>query len=180
MIYPKLFELKKREITLKRDTKAFNYKYATLDQIQDSLRETLEELNLLILHSTVDNNVVTTVMDIEDGTMVQSSIAIGSIETTKVSVDRSGAQIKEVTSQDPQAVGSIITYYRRYNLLQLLDLKTEDDDGASASPRAKAKTAEPKPLESFLNEIKEAGSKEKAVEIAKIAVAIYPAKKAEL
>tara|TARA_R110000764_G_scaffold78042_1_gene155740 strand:+ start:3240 stop:3365 length:126 start_codon:yes stop_codon:yes gene_type:complete len=36
-IYQKLFEVKKAGITLQRDTKAFNYQYATLDQIQKKL-----------------------------------------------------------------------------------------------------------------------------------------------
>ena len=36
-IYQKLFEVKKAGIKLQRDTKAFNYKYATLSQIQEKL-----------------------------------------------------------------------------------------------------------------------------------------------
>jgi hypothetical protein len=36
-IYNKLFNVKKEGIKLQRDTKAFNYKYATLDQIQEKL-----------------------------------------------------------------------------------------------------------------------------------------------
>jgi hypothetical protein len=32
----------------------------------------------------------------------------------------------------PQDKGSEITYYRRYNLLSLLDLEVEDDDGKKA------------------------------------------------
>ena len=36
----------------------------------------------------------------------------------------------------PQQVGSAITYFRRYELVLLLNLLTEDDDGASASKPA--------------------------------------------
>jgi hypothetical protein len=36
-IYKKLFEIKKANIKLQRDTKAYNYKYATLSQIQEKL-----------------------------------------------------------------------------------------------------------------------------------------------
>jgi hypothetical protein len=35
--------------------------------------------------------------------------------------------------QDPQKIGSAITYYRRYTLQSLLSLKAEDDDGNLAS-----------------------------------------------
>jgi len=37
--------------------------------------------------------------------------------------------------QDPQKVGSAITYYRRYSLQSLFCLRAEDDDGNSAKPK---------------------------------------------
>lgn len=51
-----------------------------------------------------------------------------------------------VDDTDPQAFGSAETYARRYSIYALLHIKTEDDDGAAASSRAKAKAA---PLETF-------------------------------
>tara|TARA_R110002153_G_scaffold248911_1_gene405129 strand:- start:167 stop:313 length:147 start_codon:yes stop_codon:yes gene_type:complete len=42
-IYQKLFEVKKAGIKLQRDTTAFNYKYATLSQIQEKLSDILQE-----------------------------------------------------------------------------------------------------------------------------------------
>lgn len=38
---------------------------------------------------------------------------------------------------DPQAIGSAETYMRRYSVFAMLGIKTEDDDGYSASPKAK-------------------------------------------
>ena len=182
MIYNKLFELKKKDIALKRDTKAFNYKYATLEQIQEQLGQYLEELNLVVIHRTEDEKVVTEIIDIEDGSSVKSVLSIGTINTVKEFVDKSGANIREVTSQDPQAVGSIITYYRRYNLLQLLDLKTEDDDGAKASPRAQVNIAKsnPKPVEDFIAEIKNCKTYEELTKVYGTAIAVHPNKKQEL
>jgi len=137
----KLFELKKKSIVLLKDEQAFNYKYADLAQIQAKIAPYLEELKLLIIHATQDGSVVTTIYDVDSEKTISSSIEIGSIETTREwdSKDKQQNIIhnKEVQQQDPQAVGSIITYYRRYNLLQLLDLKTQDNDGADASSRAK-------------------------------------------
>ena len=137
----KLFELKKKSIVLLKDEQAFNYKYADLAQIQAKIAPYLEELKLLIIHATQNGSVVTTIYDVESDKCISSSIEIGSIETTREwdNKDKQGNIIhnKEVQQQDPQAVGSIITYYRRYNLLQLLDLKTQDNDGADASSRAK-------------------------------------------
>jgi len=137
----KLFELKKKSIVLLKDEQAFNYKYADLAQIQAKIAPYLEELKLLIIHATQNGSVVTTIYDVDSEKCISSSIEIGSIETTREwdSKDKQQNIIhnKEVQQQDPQAVGSIITYYRRYNLLQLLDLKTQDNDGADASSRAK-------------------------------------------
>lgn len=137
----KLFELKKKSIVLLKDEQAFNYKYADLAQIQAKIAPYLEELKLLIIHATQNGSVVTTIYDVDSDACISSSIEIWSIETTREwdSKDKQQNIIhnKEVQQQDPQAVGSIITYYRRYNLLQLLDLKTQDNDGADASSRAK-------------------------------------------
>ena len=137
----KLFELKKKSIVLLKDEQAFNYKYADLAQIQAKKAPYLEELKLLIVHATQNGSVVTKIYDVDSDACISSSIEIWSIETTREwdSKDKQQNIIhnKEVQQQDPQAVGSIITYYRRYNLLQLLDLKTQDNDGADASSRAK-------------------------------------------
>lgn len=122
-VYVKLFELKKRWIKLERDTSGYNYKYATLDQIQDKLSPVLEELKLLIVHKIQDDELITIIMDIESGEQEQSSI--------------------KLTTTKAQERWSEITYYRRYNLLALLDLKTEDDDWKKASsPTAPAKAVE--------------------------------------
>lgn len=141
----KLFILKQKSIVIFRAEQAFNYKYADLAQIQDTIAPALEELRLLITHKTLDGKVCTSIVNVDnEEQVITSEIEIGKINTTREwdSKDKQQNIIhnKEITEQDPQAVGSIITYYRRYNLLQLLDLKTEDNDGASASPRAKAKS----------------------------------------
>jgi hypothetical protein len=39
--------------------------------------------------------------------------------------------------QDPQKLGSAITYYRRYTLQSLLGLQAEDDDGNTATKQVK-------------------------------------------
>jgi hypothetical protein len=39
--------------------------------------------------------------------------------------------------QDPQKIGSAVTYYRRYTLQSLLSLQAEDDDANSASATVK-------------------------------------------
>jgi len=44
--------------------------------------------------------------------------------------------------QDPQKMGSAITYYRRYSLQSLFGLQAEDDDGNKASAKGQVKKKE--------------------------------------
>jgi hypothetical protein len=81
--------------------------------------------------------VVTDIRDIESNTFVTSEIEIN---TTK-----------------PQDKGSEITYYRRYNLLSLLDLEVEDDDGKTAQDSKPAENKLWLNYETFKN-IVEAGN----------------------
>lgn len=111
----KLFEIKKLRITLTRDTKAFNYKYATLDQIQEKINPLLEEHNLLVTHYINNNELSTKITNLDD----EKDFVISSIWLWEL-----------LKAQDKW---SAITYYRRYNLLSLFDLEVEDDDGAKAS-----------------------------------------------
>jgi len=113
-IYQKLFEIRKADIKLQRDTKAFNYKYATLSQIQEKLSDIIEKQWLLITHRIENNKVITDIINIDNPEEKITSEIEMNIETK---------------AQDK---GSEITYYRRYNLLALLDLEVEDDDWKKA------------------------------------------------
>lgn len=58
---------------------------------------------------------------------------------------------------DPQAIGSAETYMRRYSVFAMLGIKTEDDDGFGASPKAKTKNFKDlNTVEEFAEAIKDA------------------------
>lgn len=65
--------------------------------------------------------------------------------TTKVSdgSDSIESSLGLPSQQDPQKMGSAITYYRRYTLVSLLALQAEDDDGNAA---ANVDTSSPPPV----------------------------------
>ena len=111
-LYEKLLNVKSVWIKLQRDTKAFNYKYATLDQIQSKLWDVLQAQKLVIIHFIKENKVITQIRDVESTDFIESEI--------------------ELITTKPQDKWSEITYYRRYNLLSLLDLEVEDDDWKKA------------------------------------------------
>lgn len=129
-IYDKLFRVKQSWIKLQRKTKAFNYSYADLGQIQEKLWDILEKERLFITHRVENNKVITEIIDLdakeEERYNIESSIPL--TEWTKA-----------------QDKWSEITYYRRYNLLSLLDLEVEDDDWKKAQESFKKEEEDDKP-----------------------------------
>lgn len=99
----------------------FRNEYATVDQILDYVRPILSKNGLSIMQfpSNDDNRITMTTMLLHStGEFIQSPAA-------------SAIPVKS----DPQAVGSAITYLKRYSLSAMLGLSTgeKDDDGNSAS-----------------------------------------------
>jgi hypothetical protein len=105
--------------TLVKDTDAFKYKYVTLSQIQEKMNPLLVEQKLVLIQPLKIDLVgktylLTEIYDTESEEVINSSIYLPE-------------------GIDPQKLGSAISYFRRYSLLALFNLETEDDDGASAS-----------------------------------------------
>lgn len=146
-IYNKISQFKEKEVVLERDIDWFNYKYANLYQIQSKINPIFKELKLVITHYIENQKVVTRITDLETGEYISSWIEIWEVTSKTEKTDKNWALTTEYNSLDPQWVWSIITYYRRYNLLALLDLETDDDDWASWSSRAKTKKENEAPKE---------------------------------
>lgn len=119
-IYKKLFEAKKEIGKISKDSTNpfFKSSYLSLNGLLDAVEEVLTKHNLVLLQPLNDGYVSTQIHCIETEQMVNSAIELPNI-------------------QDPQKLGSAITYYRRYTLQSLLGLQAEDDDGNSASKQAK-------------------------------------------
>lgn len=114
----KMFEIQKLHLKFPKTTEGYNYKYVPLDEMWEKLVAVLDERNLLVVHQTVNKEVQTKVIDTESDEFEVSSMPLPE-------------------NLDPQKLGSAITYYRRYNLMQLFNLMAEDDDdGASTKPKA--------------------------------------------
>jgi len=116
-IYTKLLEIQKLHLSFEKDAKNpfFKSNYVSLDSIVEKLTPHLDKQWLLVFHRTLNKEIVTEVVDIEDDSAVQSSFPL-------------------IDSNDPQKLGSCITYAKRYNLWQLFNIVTDrDDDGNEAS-----------------------------------------------
>ena len=95
----------------------FKNTYATLGAILSAVEMPLIRQSVVIVHEQIQT---------EAGWLLQTSLIHWESE-------QSIKTVFPVTGSDPQKLGSALTYARRYNLLNLLNLSTEDDDGNGAS-----------------------------------------------
>lgn len=102
------------EVTTKKGGK-YSFKYATLDNIVDSIREPLAKAGLSYSQLVGEDGSVTTILMHASGQYLSTSLTLKPTEA-------------EVT---PQVIGSVITYAKRYQLASILGLSTEDDDDAN-------------------------------------------------
>lgn len=128
----------------------FKSKYVTLDNLINSVRPVLSKHNLAFLQIPSNNGDFITIKTI----LMHSSGEY--IEADELRL--------HPVKNDPQGMGSAITYGRRYALQSILGIAwEEDDDGNAASlpqnkqqntPQNKPKTAEEKKKAEAINELK--------------------------
>jgi len=107
----------------------FKSKYADLNSVIEAVKDPLNDNGITVLqrHAVTEHGpVVRTTLIHVSGELIESDTLI---EVAKKS--------------DPQALGSAISYARRYGLQSLLCLPAEDDDGETAMVRT-PKSSSPK------------------------------------
>lgn len=114
--------------TIKKDAKNpfFNSTYATLSNILDAIQVPLEETGLTFIQMPDGDNLVTVLIH-DDGEFIQSVYPINPGTKT------------------PQAVGSALTYARRYSLTAILGLNIEEDDDGNAATHTTTATTNGQP-----------------------------------
>lgn len=111
MIYSKIASVKSEigTLTKKSNNPFYKSKYLELSDLLEAVEPLLHSNGLVLMQPIVNNEVRSEIYDIETGEVTMSSIALPQI-------------------QDPQKLGSAITYFRRYTLQSLLSLQAIDDD----------------------------------------------------
>jgi hypothetical protein len=115
----RILEVKKKIGTLSKNSANpfFKSKYLDLNSLLVHIEPLLIEQGLLLTQPIIDGLVISRIIDTETGaTLLESSLALPTI-------------------QDPQKLGSCITYYRRYTLKSLLSIAEDDDDANAASDK---------------------------------------------
>jgi hypothetical protein len=110
-IYSKLLKVQTEIGAISKDTKNpfYNSKYFDINSLLRQVMPLLQKQELVLIQPIQDGQVKSVIIDTEGG----------SVESTMF--------LPEIN--DPQKLGSAITYYRRYTLQSLLALQAEDDDG---------------------------------------------------
>ncbi len=104
----------------------FKSKYATLEGVIEAVTEPLEKHCFLLMHRTISN---------EHGKSITTELVHESGESFVTAIPL------VLAKNDMQGLGSAITYARRYGIMSILNLPTEDDDGNEASKHQKPKLA---------------------------------------
>lgn len=119
----KLYQMQAKIGVLTKDTtnEFYNCKYFDINKMIKVLKPLMEEFGIAITQPLqfIDGRTVlaTYITDIESGkVLLESKIALPDIN-------------------EPQKVGSSITYYRRYTLTTMFFLEAEDDDANSTVPK---------------------------------------------
>ena len=119
-LYRKVWDAKRQIGKVYRNAQSHHSKYADLNNILDTVEPILFDMGLMLLQPIRENKVVTQVIDVESGDMIESFIDLPNIT-------------------DPQKLGSAISYFRRYTLSSLLSISTTDDDDAQSATKEMAK-----------------------------------------
>jgi len=120
----------------KKDSKNpfFSSTYADLASVWDACRHALSTNGLSVIQMPSMRSdgyvVVRTILAHESGQWIAGELAVKPIYINKAG--------EEVACNDPQGIGSAITYARRYALAAFVGVAPEDDDGNAASGRPTA------------------------------------------
>lgn len=157
--------------SITKNRQGFGYAYADLEAVYKQIRPKLKERGFMIMQTVKPTNgefrrsdSAVPVSKDKEGQItlsgrVEWSIPAYNLLTTLVHVS-SGREIEcelPLVMEDinPQDFGSALTYMRRYSLLVLLGIITDDDDGAQASKsRVQRQAPAKKPLPDDFEEAK--------------------------
>jgi hypothetical protein len=115
------FAIKVESIRKDANNPFFKSQYASLSNIIESTRDALSECGLSVSQFPIGEHSLITILMHESGEWIQSEYTM------------------KPTKNDPQGIGSVITYMRRYALASILNLSIMEDDDANEASQPVAK-----------------------------------------
>lgn len=124
-LYKKIDKIQKEigKLAKKSDNPFFKSKYLELNDLTDALQPLLEKEKLMLIQPIERGYLITKVIDTETGKEFISELELPPLD-------------------NPQKIGSCITYYRRYTLKSMFQIQEIDDDGNLAAKPVEEKAPE--------------------------------------
>ncbi len=117
-LYKKLYKAQSEFKEIKKDKDALGYKYAQIDTVLDAI-SSLKSNNLVLKQPLLNDVIYTTITDIESGITIELCFICINDDMLK-SLNTRIAYV--------QNIGLLITYLRRYSILNAFCLAAEDND----------------------------------------------------
>jgi Mor family transcriptional regulator len=160
-IYKKLFEFEQKVPILPKDAKGYGYSYTSLARMTETIRPILKEVGLGYTQILIRGGIKTVIFDYESAETLESFIELKDLHYEKVKYFEKSDFKKERELEKyiilgfegmnyPQALGSIITYFRRYTLAAILGL-VADEDADARNNKEKVKPPKEKLTEAMYN-----------------------------
>ena len=102
---------------IKKDTLGYNYRYSSLPTILEIVNPILQKNGLTFVQPLTQEGIKTILFHIDSGEMIESETRIPQVQLAKMNAY--------------QALGSGITYFRRYSLCSLLGIVSDEDTDAA-------------------------------------------------
>lgn len=137
-IYQKLYQFQSKVRTVSKDQKGYNYRYASFDNIVNTIHNAMVESQLGFYH----------MFEIHEGTHYCVCVLFSGEKedegTIKVSLPLENPENGKTKMSEIQQLGSSVTYARRYTLTAALGLVTEEDTDGVVQQKPKQKKEAPK------------------------------------
>jgi hypothetical protein len=148
-IYQALSEFQNEVPVILKDTAGHNYKYADLPQIISTINPILKEKKLGYYQALNGSKIKTVIFHCESGESIESEtdVPFDSLVYEEATKTFNGVSTKVMVIKGfegmnrAQAIGSLITYFRRYSLSTILGLVTDTDTDGTAPARPKLRVA---------------------------------------
>ena len=130
-----LAEFQQEVPIIHKNAKGYGYTYTDLATIIETIKPLLKKHNLGFYQITNENSLITVLFHIESGETISSEALLPvSNLIYEVRKNKEGNDIDKILGFDgmntAQAYGSMITYFRRYELTNVLGLVTSNDADA--------------------------------------------------
>jgi hypothetical protein len=140
-IYKALADFQQEVPVIHKGSTGHNYSYADLPAIFEVINPILKKNKLGFVQPLVGNKLKTIIFHTESGESIESEtdLPIDSLNYKEVIVTKNGVMTNKTVLQGfegmnkAQAIGSLITYFRRYAISSMLGLVTDKDTDASST-----------------------------------------------